>query len=66
MLARVVPTGTELRRLRTEVYDGNTTFARQVGTYPLVVGIKGRLGLDRFVDVRVEGHMLRSVTGTLC
>lgn len=65
MLARLVPAGTVLRNLRTEIYDGNTTFARQVGTYPLVVGIPGRHGLDRFVDAEVTGHMLRSVVGRL-
>ena len=57
MLKRVVPTGTIMRNLRTEVYDGKTTFARQVGTYPLIVGIPGRVGLDKFVDVRITGHM---------
>ncbi|HPR42385.1 MAG TPA: radical SAM protein [Candidatus Methanofastidiosa archaeon] len=63
MLQRLVPSGTLLRSLRTEVYDGNTTFARQVGTYPLVVGVPGRLGLDRLINARVTGHMLRSVKG---
>jgi len=46
MLKRVVPEGTVMKELRTEIYDGNTTFCRQLGTYPLVVGVKGRLGLD--------------------
>jgi len=63
MLKRVVPEGTVLRNLRTEIYDGKTTFCRQIGTYPLVVGVKGRLGLDRFVDVKIVGHQLRSVVG---
>lgn len=62
MLRRVVPAGTVLTGVRTEIYDGKTTFGRQVGTYPLVVGIKGRLGLDRSIDVSVTDHMLRSVT----
>lgn len=62
MLRRVVPAGTVLRGVRTEIYDGKTTFGRQVGTYPLVIGIKGRLGLDRSIDVSVTDHMLRSVT----
>lgn len=65
MLSRVVPKGTVLRGLRTEIYDGNTTFARQIGTYPLVVGIKGRVGLDKFVNVRITGHMLRSLVGEI-
>lgn len=63
MLKKVVPEGTILRGLRTEIYDGKTTFCRQIGTYPLVVGVKGRLGLDKFVDVKVVGHQLRSVVG---
>ncbi len=66
MLRCIVPEGTVLRGLRTEVYDGNTTFARQIGSYSLVVGIKGRIGLDRMVDARIGGHMLRSVTGSVC
>ncbi len=65
MLKRVVPVGSVLKGLRTEIYDGKTTFCRQIGTYPLVVGVKGRLGLDKFVDVRVVGHQLRSVVGEL-
>ena len=52
-----------LKDLRTEIYDGKTTFARQIGTYPLIVGIKGRLELDKFIDVKITGHMLRSIVG---
>jgi len=63
MLLRIAPKDTIIKGLRTEIYDGNTTFARQVGTYPLIVGIKGRIGLDRFIDVAVTDHMLRSVVG---
>lgn len=61
-LERFVPKGSVLHHVRTEVYDGNTTFARQVGTYPLVVGIPGRLPLQTFFSVEVTGHMLRSIT----
>lgn len=63
MLQRLVPAGTILKDVRTEVYDGNTTFCRQIGTYPLIAGIKGRIELKKFVDVKVVGHMLRSVVG---
>ncbi|MBN2368511.1 radical SAM protein, partial [Candidatus Woesearchaeota archaeon] len=63
MLKRLVPEGTVLKGIYTEIYDGKTTFGRQVGTYPLIVGIKKRLPLKKFVDVKVSGHMLRSVTG---
>ncbi|MBN1785803.1 MAG: radical SAM protein [Candidatus Methanofastidiosa archaeon] len=61
MLERLLPKGSVLRSLRTEVYDGKTTFARQVGSYPIIAGISGRIGLDRIIDARVVGHMRRSV-----
>ena len=60
-LVRVFPIGHLLHGVRTEIYDGNTTFARQVGTYPLIVGIPGRLPLREFLSVEVTGHMLRSI-----
>ena len=61
MLKKVVPTGTRLPRIKTEICDGNITFGRQIGTYPLIVGIKRRLELDQFIEVKVTDHMLRSV-----
>lgn len=65
MLQKLVPVGTVLKKVRTEIYDGNTTFGRQIGTYPLIIGIKGRHELDKFVDVKVTGQMLRSVIGEI-
>jgi len=63
MLKRLVPADTVLKEVRMEIYDGNTTFGRQIGTYPLIVGVKERLELKKFYDVKVVGHMLRSVVG---
>jgi len=63
MLQRVVPKGNILRDCYAEIYDGNTTFCRQFGTYPLIVGVKGRLELKKFYDLEIIGHMLRSITG---
>jgi radical SAM superfamily enzyme with C-terminal helix-hairpin-helix motif len=63
MLARLVPKGHLLKGVRMEIYDGNTTFGRQIGTYPLIVGVKERLELGRMYDIAVTGHMLRSVVG---
>jgi radical SAM superfamily enzyme with C-terminal helix-hairpin-helix motif len=63
MLQRVAPKGVVLKDCYAEVYDGNTTFCRQFGTYPLIVGVKGRLELKKFYDLEVTGHMLRSLTG---
>jgi radical SAM superfamily enzyme with C-terminal helix-hairpin-helix motif len=63
MLKRVLPVGTVLRDVFMEVYDGNHTFGRQFGTYPLVVGVNKRIELNKKYDIKVTGHMLRSVTG---
>ncbi len=63
MLKKLVPEGTVLKNVIPEIYDGKTTFGRQFGTYPLIVGIKGRIELKKPVDVKVTKHMLRSVSG---
>ena len=63
MLQRVIPNGTVLTNCYAEIYDGNTTFCRQFGTYPIIVGVKGRLELKKFYDLEITGHMLRSITG---
>jgi radical SAM superfamily enzyme with C-terminal helix-hairpin-helix motif len=61
MLQKILPKGTILNDVWTEMYDGNTTFCRQYGTYPLVIGIKGRLPLHQRISVRVKDYMLRSI-----
>jgi radical SAM superfamily enzyme with C-terminal helix-hairpin-helix motif len=63
MIARVLPKGTVLRRVYLEIWKGKTTFGRQVGTYPILVGLPYKTELNRFVDVRVLSHGFRSVTG---
>lgn len=62
MLERLLPKGTIVHDVWTEMYDGKTTFCRQMGTYPLVIGVKGRLPLKQKIDVKVTGYMLRSIT----
>lgn len=63
MLDKILPIGTVLKDVKMEVYDGNNTFGRQIGTYPLIVGIKEKLELNKFYDIEVTKHMLRSITG---
>jgi radical SAM superfamily enzyme with C-terminal helix-hairpin-helix motif len=62
LLERMLPFGAPMRNVWTEVHDGNTTFGRQIGSYPLLVGIPARLDLGTFLDVRVVGYGMRSVT----
>ncbi|MGQ9587889.1 MAG: radical SAM protein [Thermoplasmata archaeon] len=65
LLDMLVPDGTVLRNIHTELVEGGTTFGRQVGTYPLLVGIPYKLDLGIKVDVAVVGRGFRSVTGIL-
>ncbi|MDF1534780.1 MAG: radical SAM protein, partial [Methanosarcinaceae archaeon] len=62
MLRKVVPTGTILRDVMCEVSD-HMTFGRQLGSYPLLVGIPENLSIGKFIDVTVTGHGHRSITG---
>ncbi|MCC7577072.1 MAG: radical SAM protein [Methanomethylovorans sp.] len=62
MLRKVVPAGTVLRNVLLEVNEGNTTFGRQMGSYPLLVGIPAKLGTGYYTDVTVIEHGFRSIT----
>lgn len=63
MLRRVVPEGTVLRDVFLEMREGHVTYGRQVGTYPILVGLPYDAAPNRFVDVRVASHGQRSLTG---
>ncbi|HSV42652.1 MAG TPA: radical SAM protein, partial [Methanomassiliicoccales archaeon] len=63
MLRRLVPQGTVLRNVYTELVEGKVTFGRQIGTYPLLVGIEHILEKEKFLDVKVTGWGYRSITG---
>ena len=62
MLQRLVPRGRVLRRVYTELKDGHITFGRQIGSYPLLVGIPYPLEIGRFIDVKVVDWGFRSIT----
>ncbi|WP_423745561.1 radical SAM protein (plasmid) [Haladaptatus sp. SPP-AMP-3] len=63
MLQRVTPPGTVLPNVHLEYHKDGRTFGRQLGTYPLLVGIPGERELGRTIDVAVVDHGYRSVTG---
>ncbi len=65
MLNKILPKGTIMTDVFTEIYDGKTTFCRQMGTYPLVIGVKGRLPLNKRIKIKVVDHMLRSIVGEM-
>lgn len=63
MLQLLVPRKTILRDVLTEKVQGNLTFGRQVGTYPLLVGIPYKIPLGNRLDVIITDFGQRSVTG---
>jgi len=63
MLQRVAPPGTVLPDVHLEYHQDGKTFGRQLGTYPLLVGLPGERELGRTVDVAITDHGYRSVTG---
>lgn len=63
MLERIVPKGTVLKDVCTELADGGVTFGRQIGTYPLLVGIPYPVDIGKSMDVIITEWGFRSVTG---
>lgn len=62
-LEEVAPTGTLLKGVFTETREGGLTYARQVGTYALLVGLVEEVPMRSWLDVVVVGHGFRSVAG---
>jgi len=63
MLKKILPIGSVLNRVFTEKHDGKLSFGRQLGSYPLLVGIPGVFDLHNFFDVKVVDYGYRSITG---
>ncbi len=61
MLRRVFPIGTVLRNVLVEV-PGDLSFGRQMGSYPILVGIPLRLPARKVIDTVVVDWGMRSVT----
>lgn len=62
MLQRVFPVGTVIRNVLTETRKGKLTYGRQLGSYPILIGIPGQLKLNQFIDVKVVDYGYRSLT----
>ncbi len=63
MLRLVAPRGTLLKNVFAEFHDGDVTFGRQLGSYPLLVGVPMVLPLGHWRSLRVIDYGFRSVTG---
>lgn len=63
LLEKLVPLGTVMKDVYMELHDGSITFGRQAGSYPLLVGVKYKLDLDRKYNIKITEWGARSVTG---
>ncbi len=62
MLIKILPQGTLIQDVFTEKHDGKLTFGRQLGSYPLLIGVPGIHPLNNFLDVKVVDYGFRSIT----
>ncbi len=63
MLKRILPKGTILRKAFTEAHYGDGTYARQVGSYPMLIYVPARIQLNTWMNFVVVDHGFRSVIG---
>ncbi len=61
MLRRILPKWRKLTDVRVEV-SGKVSYARQLATYPVLVGVIGTFSKNTFLDVRIVDYGYRSVT----
>jgi radical SAM superfamily enzyme with C-terminal helix-hairpin-helix motif len=61
MLKRVFPLGTVLHQVIVEV-EGDLSFGRQMGSYPILAGLPLRIAPRTVIDVAVVDWGMRSVT----
>ncbi len=63
MLKNMLPKGTVLRDVYMELHRGKVTFGRQIGTYPILIGVEYPLRIGEYYDVIITDHGYRSITG---
>lgn len=63
LLQKLIPKGTTLTDVFFELWKGKTTFGRQIGSYPLLVGIPGNFPIGSKQNITITDHGFRSVTG---
>lgn len=61
MLRKILPKGRKITDLHVEI-EGKISFARQIATYPILVGLIGEYRKSSFVDARIVDYGFRSVT----
>jgi radical SAM superfamily enzyme with C-terminal helix-hairpin-helix motif len=62
MLEKLLPKGTIIKDIYTEKYDGKVTFGRQIGSYPILIGLPGIFVKNKFLNAKVIEYGYRSIT----
>ena len=62
LLRKTLPIESVVTNVYAEKYDGKLTLGRQIGSYPLLIGLPGILPLRVFYDVKVVDYGYRSIT----
>jgi radical SAM superfamily enzyme with C-terminal helix-hairpin-helix motif len=62
LLNKLIPKETILKDVYTEKHRGKLTYSRQIGSYPILIGIPGQFELHKKLDVKVIDHGYRSIT----
>ena len=62
LLRKVFPSGTLLTQIIAEQQDQNLVWGRQLGTYPILVGIIGQAPLAKPLNAVIIDHGFRSLT----
>lgn len=63
LLQKVFPRGLIFQEVIPEKIQGNLTFGRPLGTYPVRIGLPGKKELFRPLQVKIIEHGYRSLTG---
>jgi radical SAM superfamily enzyme with C-terminal helix-hairpin-helix motif len=62
-LGRLLPDGSVLKGVLVEAQLGRVHFGRQIGSYPVLVGIEHSADVGTYLDIAVSEVSSRSVTG---
>lgn len=62
MLQKILPLYGIIKNVYTEKHVGHLTYGRQMGSYPILIGIPGVIELNHFIDVKTVDYGYRSIT----
>ncbi|MFT4313167.1 MAG: hypothetical protein ACMXYA_02065, partial [Candidatus Woesearchaeota archaeon] len=63
LMPRMFPKGLVIKDCLAETHKQGVTYFRQLGTYPIIIGVKGKFPLKVFHDIKIKDYMLRSLVG---